>query len=466
MLKKYRFFWLVVLAYGASLALVAMRTPPSGTGKAFPWRPAEVSFLFDEPGGQGKKGIIEAQLQMIAVAEKYIIADYFLFNRHRSADKTPYPSVCQMMTAALIQQKNDNPALPVLFITDPINNFYGSYQTTEIARLQEASIHVVETDLTKLRDPNPLWAAVWRPLMAPWGSGSGSLGNPIATDAPKVSLRSYLALFNFKANHRKTLATDKGCIISTANPHDASYPNSNCALLIRGETARDVALSELDVADFSGGLDGAKGNEYLSLLEHPTISSPVRSRLLTEEAIGTAARAMIDGCQPGDRIDLAIFYLADEKILGALRDAAKRGVSLRIILDRNIAAFGRKKGTTPNSVSAARLMQSNLDNIEIHWAKDDAGEQFHHKTMCVWQEETATILLGSANFTRRNLANFNLEASVQISGAVDEPCMQDAARWFEGQWQDNSEPWSPQDAPKYWLVALTRLQEFTGLSSF
>ena len=51
-----------------------------------------------------------------------------------------------------------------------------------------------------------------------------------------MSLRSYLEMLNFKANHRKVFVADSAdgpvTIVSSANPHDASSAHSNVALLI------------------------------------------------------------------------------------------------------------------------------------------------------------------------------------------------------------------------------------------
>jgi hypothetical protein len=45
----------------------------------------------------------------------------------------------------------------------------------------------------------------------------------------KITLRSYLNLFNFKANHRKTLVVDTAqgwkTLVTSANPHDGSSSN-------------------------------------------------------------------------------------------------------------------------------------------------------------------------------------------------------------------------------------------------
>ncbi len=461
-----RIFLAICLLYCLSFTFVALRKTPVGTSTAFPWHQCDVIFLLDEPGPNGQKEIIPTTLKLISEAEKYIIADFFLFNSHRGVDKSDYPQICRQITSALIKHKQENPEMPIILITDPINNFYGSYQTEEIKTLRENGIKVIETDLEKLRDPNPLWAAIWRPLFSPLGKGKGWLDNPIASAAPKVSLRSYLDLFNLKANHRKTIVTDKGCIVASANPHDASYPNSNTGIFLQGETADDLALSELIVANFSGGLTGEEFRSLQEIITHTQSTSNVQSRLLTEKAIKSAALETINSSKKGDKLDLAMFYISDENIIAALAKAALRDVEIRVILDRNIAAFGRRKGTIPNRVTAARLINMSQNKINIHWATDQHGEQFHHKTMILRQNKNLNLLLGSANYTRRNLADFNLETNLQIAGKTNDDFAIDAIEWFDEQWQDNSIPWSEEDKPGFSLAFFSRFQEFTGLCSF
>ena len=49
----------------------------------------------------------------------------------------------------------------------------------------------------------------------------------------------------------------------------------------------------------------------------------------------------------------------------------------------------------------------------MRWA-DTHGEQFHCKLAVLRRQRTVDAVLGSANFTRRNLDDYNLEASVWV----------------------------------------------------
>ena len=81
------------------------------------------------------------------------------------------------------------------------------------------------------------------------------------------------------------------------------------------------------------------------------------------------------------------------------------------------------------------------------------------------------MILGSANFTARNLKNYNLETSMRVLGQHQAEVFKDAQQYFDGAWsnlngrvmsvdyrqyEDNS--WS-----KYWLY---RFMEWSGWSTF
>ena len=79
-----------------------------------------------------------------------------------------------------------------------------------------------------MRDSNPIYSGIWRSIIKWFGtSGKGWIPNPFRPDSPKVTLRAYLKLLNFKANHRKVIASEKSAILSSMNPHDASGNHSN-----------------------------------------------------------------------------------------------------------------------------------------------------------------------------------------------------------------------------------------------
>ena len=159
-----------------------------------------------------------------------------------------------------------------------------------------------------------------------------------------------------------------------------------------------------------------------------------RLRVLTERAIADALIDTVDAAAAGEALDVAVFYLAHRGLIGALKAAHARGASVRVLLDPNEDAFGRKKNGVPNRQVARELVAA---GIPVRWC-DTHGEQCHAKLLLHRGAGGATLIVGSANFTRRNLDDLNLETSVQFAATADHAAIADAVQWFERSW--NNEP--------------------------
>ena len=75
----------------------------------------------------------------------------------------------------------------------------------------------------------------------------------MASEAPKMTVASYMTLLNVKANHRKAVVTEKEAMVTSSNPHDASGFHGNIALKVTGPIINDILKSEEAVSLFSGG---------------------------------------------------------------------------------------------------------------------------------------------------------------------------------------------------------------------
>jgi hypothetical protein len=147
-----------------------------------------------------------------------------------------------------------------------------------------------------------------------------------------------------------------------------------------------------------------------------------------------------------------------------------------MILDANRDAFGRTKNGIPNRPVAAELMRAaakeSLD-VRIRWA-DTHGEQFHIKAVSLSNPARgkAEFLCGSANWTRRNLRNLNLETDVHLSGLPGTTGAFNA--YFDRLWANGDGLAHTVDYQAFeetgWRLrgktVLYRMQELTGLSSF
>ncbi len=395
-----------------------------------------VDFLYDltyqtEDGKIAhEQNIFPSFHQAITEAEEFIVIDMFLFNSYYDGDKD-YPPLSRQLADALIEKKKQNPSLPIVFISDEVNTTYNSHPSKELEELKAAGISVVMTDLEKLRDPNILYSGFWRTFIQWFGQeGEGYFPNPFAGEAPKVTARSYLKLANVKANHRKVLVTDKSAIVTSANAHDASGYHSNIALHVKGDIIRDVLETELAAAKFSD-----EDIELPPLPKETGGQGNIKVQVLTEGKIKKHMLQEINETEQGDTIWLGMFYLADRKAVRALEEAAGRGAKVNIILDPNENAFGNEKVGLPNMPVAAELNELGEKNITIRWY-NTGQEQYHTKLLFIQSEHENIILGGSTNYTRRNLADYNLETDLKIVAAPEEEISQETARYFERLWEN------------------------------
>lgn len=465
-----------LLALWLAMAVFHRYKPlPEGIGVAMPARPADgVRFLADYTwtGADGRR-VVEQQifdrvLERIRGARRLIVLDMFLFNDFAgAADGDGMRPLSDEVERALLERREALPELRIVMITDPINQLYGGIHSSRLERLRAAGVEVVVTRLPRLRDSNPAWSGFWR-LCCQWAGNSadgGWLPNPVG--AGKVSLRTWLRLVNFKANHRKTLIADspEGWVglVTSGNPHDASSAHGNVALEFVGPAALDLLATERAVGAFSGF--------PLEDLPSPPPAAPVEGgqlQVLTEGAIRDAAIEAIDRAGPGDRVDMAIFYLSHRGVIRALKRAAARDARVRVLLDPNRDAFGKQKDGIPNRPVARELVDAGVD---VRWC-NTSGEQCHSKfVQVVTGDGRAELVAGSANFTRRNLDDLNLETSVRIEGSASLPVQTAAAAYFERRWANeggrtHSLPYSAfaeDSALRYWRY---RFMEFSGLSTF
>ncbi len=96
----------------------------------------------------------------------------------------------------------------------------------------------------------------------------------------------------------------------------------------------------------------------------------------------------------------------------------------------------------------------------------------HAKLLLVRRADgTADLLLGSANFTRRNVRNYNLETDVRVAGRADAPPLADAAAYADRLWTNAGGRLYTTDYEAFrddsrWRAFLYRFQEATGLCTW
>ena len=462
----------LALSYIASAIYHVYKPLPDGLNFTGKLRHAEVKFLSDQTyvNAQGQQQqdhqIFDEILNLIHQAKTTIVLDMFLFNSETGESKLTQRPLTQQLTQALIQKRHESPNVEITLITDPINSVYGGILPEHYRQLRQAGIDIIETNLTPLRASNPTWSGLWYLCCQDLGNNpeKGWLPNPFGKE--KITLRSYLQLANFKANHRKTLVvnTDDGwkSLVTSANPHDGSSRHSNVALLVSGPTAMDLLKTEQSVAQMSAG-----SSPMMVMGEINASDQAPQVQVLTEAAIYHAVVDLLQTAKANDQIDLAMFYLSERQIVNDLKAAQKRGVKLRVLLDPNKDAFGRQKNGIPNRQVASELHAA---GVPVRWC-DTHGEQCHSKMIIKSNPTQAEMILGSANFTARNLKNYNLETDMLVQGQTQDAVFQDAERYFNTAWSNlngrqmsvDYSKYADESKLKYWTY---RFMEWSGLSTF
>ncbi|WP_433742521.1 phospholipase D family protein [Falsibacillus pallidus] len=400
-----------------------------------------VNFLYDLTYQKDKKEmhdqmIFQKIFDQIDKADKFIVIDMFLFNDFYDKGMF-FPPISDTLTKKLIDKKEKNPEMRIVFITDPVNTGYSSFLSKQLKEMKDNGIEIVVTDLEPLRDSNPLYSAIWRIGLQWFGQkGEGWIRNPLTPNAPKLTVRSYLELMNIKANHRKTLATDKGAIVSSANPHDASGYHSNIAFETSGPIIADILKTEQSIIDFSHS--NVKLPKYKGSMKE---KGNIKIQLLTESKIQSGIVDTVSKTSKGDSIWIGMFYIADRDIVNALTDAAGRGVKIKLILDPNTNAFGHKKTGLPNNPVVSELLEEGKGNIQMKWYNTHK-EQYHTKLIYVRGQNSSTVIGGSANYTMRNLDDFNPETDLKVEAANREQVIVDVDDYFHRIWNNEEGTYS------------------------
>ena len=463
---------LLAIGYLSSAIYHTYKPLPQGLDYTGKLRHAKVQFIADQSYADtsGKlhldQQIFKQMLSLIDQAQTTIVLDMFLFNKEVGTSKIAHQALTQQLADALIQKRRQAPNVEIKLITDPINSVYGGVAPEHYRQLRQAGIDVIETDLTPLRASNPAWSGFWYLCCQGIRNNpeQGWLPNPFGHE--KITIRSYLDLFNFKANHRKTLVVDTAegwkALVTSMNPHDGSSRHSNVALTVTGNTAIDVLKTEQSVGIMS------KANMPVVIMgEFEDAKDQPQVQVLTERAIYDAVLKLIDSAQPKEQIDLAMFYLSERKIVKGLIAAHQRGVNVRVLLDPNKDAFGRQKNGIPNRQVASEL---NDAGVAVRWC-DTRGEQCHSKMILKTGAQQAELILGSANFTARNLKNYNLETDLNVIGGRDAQVFTQANQYFNRAWSNldgrqMSVPYRQYADESKLKYALYRFMEWSGLSTF
>lgn len=419
-------------------------------------------LTYDNNGRVMEHHLYDEMLQIIEEAEHTLVIDMFLYNDDYDRSKGDYPARANDITNAVLAALKDNPELNVTIITDAINTVYGSTMPENFSKLQDAGAEVIFTNMEPLPDSNPVYSSVWRTYLQWWPtSQNGFLPNAFNPDGAKASFGSYFDMLNFKANHRKVVLNEQQALVTSANiTHDGSSYHSNIGFVVTGAILEDLYASEQAVAKLSNiTLEDVEWNYQNEV-------SDIQTKIVTEGKIKETMLAMLGDADANSEINIGVFYLADRDVVKAIKKAAKAGATVQVIVDPNKDAFGLEKNGIPNRQVAAELEKSGA-TVRFY---DTQGEQYHSKFLYVKSGDQAALLGGSANFTRRNIADYNLETNLYMTMPATSELATTVEAYFERLWQNENGQYTV-DFEVYedqarWKKVFYRIQEATGLSTF
>ena len=234
-------------------------------------------------------------------------------------------------------------------------------------------------------------------------------------------------------DHRKNLVIDGGRagLVMSHNLIDLAGDWYENAFLLKGAIARELwstattALEKaLELPHAATPDQAARADE---LARRPPVALEVapndgmhdaESRLLEAEAIRTELRAVFERAGAGDRVYVASAYFSDVGLLDALAGAARRGASVKILID-SIAglplpgplSFLLRNLVNHKVTRPARRLCERLPGFELRVHDSSAGRLMHLKS-CALIGENSVLIGGQANFTRNSFSGAWLETDV------------------------------------------------------
>jgi len=492
--KKHKLYfkWLLVIIIGLILFMLVYHTNkplPEGIsfkGEVYNVAGEDVEFIYDltyeNSAGEVEydQNIFNRIYEVIDNAERFIVIDMFLWSLGKDE---PYRDLGQEMADHLVAKKRANPEIEIVVITDYYNSNYNSFKVKYFEEMEAEGIDVVWTDMDKVRDSNLLYSPFYRTFFQILGKPKlGWVQTPLYPE--KTSFRSFFKLLNFKVNHRKVMIADSDdkvySFVISANPSGASSQHSNVGVLIKDEVYKDIYEAEKAVAKFSGfelpelNFDFVEERvgerEDIKSSSFPDREKDVSVQFLTEGKIEQALLKEIDDAVEGDEIKITMFYFSDRDVVKSLLDASKRGVDIEIILDPSKYGFGMNQYGVPTRLVADELVKKSDGKIKVKFYNTHE-EEFHSKMIVIIKDDKVIIFIGSANLTRRNLDDLNLESDVKIISDIDEDFVVDILEYFDLIWNNKNENVYTVDVdffgkPSLFRKIQYRFQEATGFGIF
>ncbi len=471
------------------------RLPP-GLHIGGSWQPiaaSQIHFMRDlsaaDAGGAPlRERQIDASLQAaIAQAREIIVLDTGIFGDlpaagPRASRLRVAPTVAADIAESLIRARQQQPELQILLLIDPDSTQFAT-GSGPIERLRAAGIDVVTVDVDRLRRADAPFLSFWQLCCRWWarGDGAGDWPNPIGLGPAGVALGLWGETPPYQRSHRQMLIADDGAgslrgIILSRPLNAESALHSACALQIAGASLEPALESELVVAQISGwngaGVMQAR-SQHLTGHQRPIVlNTPsqlmARARIASEQGLSDTLLSQIGTAGAHDAIDIAALYLSDRELIHALLEAARRGVSIRLLLDPNKDGYGYERAGLPNRVVASELVSDSDGAVRVRWYRTH-GEQFSAGFMLIRAADHTSLFVGTSELSRRDLNDFDLAAGFLVELPPAATAATDAESWFDTLWfnraaggteyTSDADVYADASEVRYWQY---RLLEATG----
>jgi cardiolipin synthase A/B len=351
--------------------------------------------------------LAEPQLTVLRAPDEILARELADIDRAAQMIVLDERPVAREIGQRLLLAKRRRPNLRILVVADNLDEASGGTPREYLQALEQAGVIVARARLDRLRDPAPLYSALWRLGVAWWS-------DPF--DEAPGGLRAMLRRLNFKRDDRQLLVADDGAggWISLL-PAGAA---SDLAVEIAGGSAHDIAASELQIASWSTADD--------RLPQAPPAEGPgfgsIDARFLSEGAIRGALLDALSAAAAGDEISLRAQRLSERRVIGAALRAAERGVRVAMLLDPDAA---------PNRAVAAELVRQSSGRIEVRW---QSGARGTLSLVQVRRRRELWAAVSAAGLARPDLGDLNLESAAELrlperAAAARALCDYFAAAW-------------------------------------
>ena len=433
----------------------------------------DVNFYYDLTYRKDNKVNYERQIwkkayKMLDESQDFFLMDVFTFNdfiKKEFAEKVDPIYIGKEFADKILEKRKKDPNVEIYLILDENNTFYGAFDNETHEKLRKAGVKIGYTDLSKLNDPISLYSSVWRIFIQPFGNPKniGTKTNPLYPDEKKVTMRSILRAANGKANHRKVIMNEKEVLLPSANPHAEGSRHSNIAFSFSSPIIKEIYDFENDSAKLTkkdGDISDGLPEKIFNIPE--SNNNKISLQYFTEGKIGRTITDEIKNTVAGEEIQIAQFFLSDNRVIKALKAASNRGVTVKLILNNSPAGL-------PNKAASGEIMKGTNRKAQIRFYNKGA-EEFHSKLLLFLKKDNLVIYGGSSNLTRRNLRNYNLEDEIKITASYDQNISKEVLDYFDRLWTnrdgDFTLPYDDWKNEKFTNYMLFRIMESTGFGIF